>query len=88
MTVTLDIPDDLASAIGGGAGDVRRAVLEGFAVEAYRSGRLSCAEVRQLLGLASRWEAEDFLSRHGAWPDPSVAEIEADLRVAESFRRQ
>ena len=31
MTVTLDIPDVLASALGGVAGDVRRAVLEGFA---------------------------------------------------------
>jgi hypothetical protein len=79
MTVTLDIPDALLSSLGDARSDVSRAVAEGFAVEAYRSGTFSLAEVRNLLGHSSRWETEEFLSRHGAWPDPSESEIESDL---------
>ena len=80
MTLTLNIPDTLVAPLGSAPGKVSRAVIEGFAVEAYRSGTLSCAEVRELRGHASRWETEDFLAKHDAWPDPSMEEIEADMR--------
>lgn len=80
MTVTVDIPDTLAQSLGATPEYVCRAVIEGFAVESYRSGSLSCAEIRELLGHSSRWETEEFLARHGAWPDPSEAEVEEDLR--------
>ena len=86
MTITVDIPDMLAASLGTALADVRRAVIEGFAVEAYRSGRYSCAELRQLLGHSSRWETEDFLAQHGAWPDPSESEVEADLRNLQAVR--
>lgn len=79
MTVTVDIPDILATSLGSAIGDVRRAVIEGLAVDAYRSGKFSFADVRELLGHSSRWETEDFLSQHNAWPDPSEAEVEADM---------
>ena len=84
MTLTLDIPDILARALGSVPEAVRRALVEGFSVEAYRSGRLSCAEIRELLGHASRWETEEFLAQHGAWPDPS--EVEADMEGAIPLR--
>lgn len=83
MVLTLNIPDVLASSLGQ---DVRRTVLEGFAVEAYRSGTLSCAEVRVLLGHESRWDTEAFLSAHDAWPDPSVADVEEDLNHLAGLR--
>jgi hypothetical protein len=79
MTVTLNIPDALLASLGEGRSDVSRAVAEGFAIEAYRSGKLSLAEVCDLLGFSSRWQTEEFLSRHGAWPDPSESEVERDL---------
>jgi len=83
MTLTLDIPDKLMAALGK---DAPRAVLEGFAVEAYRSGTLSCAEIRQLLGHASRWDTEAFLSSHDAWPDPTTEEVENELNHLLSLR--
>jgi hypothetical protein len=80
VTFTLTIPDVLTRSLGSEPEDVRRAVIEGFAVESYRSGSLSSAEIRELLGHSSRWQTEDFLAQHGAWPDPSEAEVEEDLR--------
>lgn len=79
MMITLDIPDILAASLGSAVSDVRRAVAEGFAVESYRAGKFSTAEVREFLGHASRWETEDFLSAHGAWPAPAEEEVLSDL---------
>jgi hypothetical protein len=76
----VDIPDALVPSLGASPENIRRTVIEGFAVESYRSGSLSSAEIGQLLGHTSRWVTEEFLSQHGAWPDPSEAEISQDLR--------
>ncbi|WP_397383220.1 UPF0175 family protein [Prosthecobacter sp.] len=79
MTLTMTIPDSLAASIGSAVDEVHRRFIEGYAVQAYRSGTFSTAEIRELLGHASRWETEDFLAAHGAWPDPSASEVMEDL---------
>lgn len=79
MTLSVDIPEPLMRRLEATCTNVPLAVLEGFAVQAYRTGLLSRAEVRQLLRHSSVWETEDFLSAHGAWPDPTVEEVTADL---------
>lgn len=79
MTVTIEIPDSLATCWQRQDGDLARTVLEDFAVKSYRQGRLSLAQVRQLLGHASRWETEAFLSDHEAWPGTTVEDFDAGL---------
>ena len=81
MTLTIEIPDHLASCWPEGGDGMARTVLEDFAVESYRQGRLSAFQVRQLLGHESRWETEEFLSSHDAWPDLTVQEMLADGRA-------
>jgi hypothetical protein len=83
MKITLDIPDELASAP---FGDPSRIALEALAVEGYRTGRISAFQVRQMLGHESRWETEDFLSANGVWPGTTVAELEAEFRSLEKLR--
>lgn len=56
-----------------------RAALEGVALEGYRHGVLSLAQVRELLGFSSRWEAQDFLASFGSWPDYDPETIAAEL---------
>ncbi len=80
MNVTLDIPDVLASSLSRVQASLPRVLLEGFAVEAYRQGILSAAEVRVLMSHDSRWETEDFLSAHDAWPGTTAEEISAEGR--------
>jgi len=84
MTMTLDIPDDLLRELGAKFDDVGRAALEGLASKAYVEGALSLEQVRRLLDLPSRWEAEAVLKRHRAWPAATVGEVLSDLEGVRS----
>ena len=88
MTVTLTIPDVLAPVLSGVQPNLERAILEAFAVEGYRQGTLSAAEVRVLLGHDSRWETEDFLSAHHSWPGTTVEQVVEDGRKLQALLRR
>jgi predicted HTH domain antitoxin len=79
MNVAIEIPDDIGQLLGDQAGDVSRAVLEAVAVEAYRSGTITPAQVQQMLGLGSRWETESFLRRAEAFHDYTMEDLERDI---------
>ena len=81
MNVTVTIPDAIGAALEAEGADVPRAVLEGFAAEAYRMGTLSAAEVRVLLEHDSRWETDQNLSAHDAWPGTTVEQVAEDGRT-------
>lgn len=85
MTVTLTIPDELSGSIS--QPDVSRAFLEAFALEGYRSERLTVKDVRTLLGHESRFQTERFLAEHGALASLSADEILADAAAAHGARR-
>ena len=85
MDITVTIPDAIGASLRAGGGDIQRAILEGFAVESYRTGTLSAAEVRVLLGHASRWETEDFLSAHDAWPGTTAEQVAEDGRTLDAL---
>ncbi len=87
MTLTVNIPDDLAKELGAGFKNVGRAALEALAAEAYAKDVLSLEQVRRLLELESRWEAQVVLSRLGAWPAQSAEEILGDARRSYEFRQ-
>ena len=86
MTVTLNIPDLLADSLNQSQPTLPRLILECFAVQGYRQGMLSTAQVRVLLGHDSRWETEDFLAAHQAWPDPAASEVIAGARALKELR--
>ena len=87
MTLTIQIPDRVAALLQSAWDDLPSATLESLAVEGYRSGRLSCGQVGEMLGHATRWESEDFLAAHGAWPGTTVGELESDLATLDRLRR-
>lgn len=80
MTVILEIPDELAACWPQGSHGIARTVLEDLAVESYRQGRLTSLQVRHLLGHGSRWETQEFLVNHDAWPATTEADLDAGLR--------
>lgn len=80
MTLSLTIPDALTSTLVPAQAALPKVLRDGFAVEAYRQGMLSAAEIRVLMGHESRWETEDFLASHDAWPGTTVADVEEDGR--------
>ena len=85
MTLSLTIPEVLATSLQQMQPSLPRVLLDGFAVEAYRRGMLSAAEVRVLLGHDSRWETEDFLAAHEAWPGTTAEEIAEDGRKLQAL---
>lgn len=90
MGISLNIPEDqertLRRAWGG---DLDRAVLEALVIEGYRSARLSIGEIADLLGLATRSEAEDWLGKRAVKSNYDIAELEADRRtLGELFPEQ
>ena len=79
MNIAIDIPDDIGHVLAAQAGGVSRAVLEAVAIESYRSGAITPAQVQQMLGLNSRWATESFLHRAEAFHDYTMADLEKDI---------
>ena len=77
MQVTVEVPDQIVHQWGETPGVVGRQVMEGAAIEAYRSGRLSHRQVGEMLGM-DYWQTETFLKEHGVPLNYSAADLEAD----------
>jgi hypothetical protein len=85
MTVTLTIPEEVSRELTAGFSNPGRIALEALAAEAYEKDVLSLEQVRLLLGVESRWEAQEVLARHGVWPGATVADALADLAALENL---
>jgi Uncharacterised protein family (UPF0175) len=80
MQITIEIPDELVSSMLATAQhDRARAALEAIAVEAYREHRLTGYQLRELLGIRSRYEMDGLLKRHQVWLDYSMDDFERIL---------
>jgi predicted HTH domain antitoxin len=88
VNVAIDIPDEIGQLLATQAGGVTRAVLEAVAIEAYRSGTITPAQVQQMLGLSSRWETETFLRRAGAFHDYTMDDLASDIAAIRDANRQ
>jgi hypothetical protein len=76
--LTLDLPEELSSALGGPGQDLSRAALEAIALEAYRARKLSTAQLRQVLGYQTRIEVDGFLKMHGVELEYTLEDLERD----------
>lgn len=85
MNVTVQIPDDLAKRLAASGDDLSRRALEGFALEEYKAGHITKAELRRLLGLETRYELDGFLKVHGVVADVTIDDLRSDLRDLESL---
>jgi hypothetical protein len=83
LTVTVEIPDDLAGALAAGGQDPERAVLEAIALEGYRTERLSESAVRRLLGFESRMQVHGFLKANHVYLHYGLEDLEHDMREAD-----
>lgn len=88
MNVAIDIPDEIGQLLAAQAGGASRAVLEAVAAEGYRSGAITTAQVRQMLGLRSRWETESFLRRAEAYHDYTMDDLERDIAAIRGLSGQ
>lgn len=83
MNVTITIPDDFAAKLGAET-DLGRRALEALALDEYRAGRLTGAELQSLLGFGTRYELDGFLKGHDIFEDYTIADLD---RERESLAR-
>jgi hypothetical protein len=75
--ITVRIPADLARRLGVG-GEIERRIIEALALDEFRQGHLSRAELRQLLGFATRAKLDEFLTGHGVFGTYTADDLERD----------
>ena len=85
MNLTVEIPDELASQLRAAGGDLSRRVLEGFALEEYKAGRISKGQLRRLLGFETRYELDGFLKAHQAWANVTIDDLRRDVQDLKSL---
>lgn len=82
MEITLHLPNELARRLST-TGDIERHILETLALEEFRQGRLTRAELRELLGFATRAKLDEFLVAHRVVGTYSPDDLERDRRDLE-----
>lgn len=81
MTVSFEVPADIAGLIAVESTTLERVALEALAAEGYRCGSISESEVRRLLGFESRFDVHAWLKHRGIPYRYSEADLEDDLAV-------
>jgi predicted HTH domain antitoxin len=81
MTVTVEIPDEFVRQIISEGREPGRQALEDMAVEAYRSGRLTGAQLRRLLDIPSRYELDGFLKARGVWLEYTLEDFQREGEI-------
>lgn len=84
MEVTLHIPDDIATHLKHGGGDLTRRALEGFALEEFKARRITKVQLRRMLGL-ERIELDGFFKSHGVYDDYTLEDFEAERRALQEL---
>ena len=77
--ITVRIPGDLARHLGT-AHELERRVLETIALDEFKRGHLSRAELRRVLGFGTRMKLDEFLATHGVFGIYTLDDLEHERR--------
>ena len=79
MELTVQIPDDVAASMSASGGDLSRRALEALALEEFKSGHITKAELRRLLDFATGHQLDGFLKAHEVYEDYTIEDLEKEL---------
>jgi hypothetical protein len=85
MQIILELPEEIARGLESKWKDLPRVALESLALEAYRSGILTAAQIRRLLGFETRIHLDAFLKDHEIY-DYTALDFEHDREVLHQLR--
>ena len=88
MTISLNLPEDVVRHLTAHGEDLTRTALEALALEGYRSGKLTQAQVRRLLGYQTRMEVDGFLKEHGVYLEYTIEDLDREAAVSHRLREQ
>lgn len=83
MNVTVRVPDELAARLAAEGGDLERRALEAFAVAEYQAGRLTRFELRELLGIPTRFELDAFLKQRSVFEQYTLEDVQREVEALE-----
>lgn len=88
MTITLEIPEELAAQLGGSPQQLSRQAFEALVLEAYRQDRLGAPQAARVLGY-SRMRWEQCLEEHGILKDAyTVEDLDRDVSTLQRLRAE
>jgi hypothetical protein len=87
MEVTINLPEELIRCMGKDVSELSHAAIEALVLEGVRSGKLSVAQARRVLGFPSRHQMESFLKSHGVDLPLTIEQIRSDSDNALAFRQ-
>ena len=88
MQIQVALPDEIARSLEAKWGDLERKLLEVLVATAYREGSISVGKVRQLLGLATKLEAEAWLADNDIYLLYTEKDLEADRDTHKKLARK
>ena len=86
MEVTINLPEDVAKVFLNNGENLEREVLEATALEGYREGKLSQAQVRRMLSFATDMQVDDFLKKHKIFLEYDLEDVKNETDF--SLRRK
>ena len=85
MQIAFELPEDIGQELKSRWKNLPRAALESLATEAYRSGALTAAQLRRLLGFETRMHVDAFLKEHQVYTF-TAADFEQDRETLRQLR--
>jgi hypothetical protein len=83
----LELPEEIAQYLGQDAEALSRAALEALALEGVRSGNLSVAQARRVLGIRTLDQMNAFLKAHGVELPLTIEQVRSDSDTALAFSK-
>ena len=88
MNVAIELPEDIGKELEAKWGNLSSRAREALAIEAYRAGFLTGAQVQRLLQLPTRWHVDALLKHADAFLEYTEADLARDLETSERLRQK
>ncbi len=82
MEITINLPEDIAGVFSANGENIEREVLEATALEGYRSGKLSQAQVRRMLNLDTDMQVDAFFKEHEVYLEYDLNDIKRETEFS------
>lgn len=81
MTISFELPPDLERDLAELFDNVSQSAKEAFIIQGYQDRRFGISMVRRLLGVETRWDAEQWLSNHQVCTNYSAQDLDDDRQT-------
>jgi hypothetical protein len=81
MQITIELPEEIGNQLQQKWDNLPQKILESLALEAYRQGLMTSAQIQTMLNFSSRWQTEQFLKENQAYLDYTETDLADDLET-------